>query len=261
VLSKNNNKVYIIRGIIYEMETSEILEKIGLSEGEVKVYLALLKLGSVPVSKIREESGLNRTTIYDYIERLLAKGIVNYVIKNNVRYYDATDPDKLLDYVEENERNLRGIMSELKELTERHKRDVVVEVYKGEEGLKTVFNDVLRIKDELKAFGVDDSIFKEKFEHLMDYFFVNEKKLGIKERIITSEESSFTYKRKGTEYRFIPDDYFNPNPSMIYGNRVAIIIWEPFTVILMKNDELADSYKKHFELLWRQASKSLKRKK
>ena len=66
------------------MDVKQVLSELGLSEGEIKVYMALLKLGSSPVSALKEETKLHRTTIYDFIEKLLNKGLVNHVIKNNV---------------------------------------------------------------------------------------------------------------------------------------------------------------------------------
>ena len=43
----------------------KILEKIGLSNKEVTVYLASLHLGSQPASTIAKTTGIKRTTIYD----------------------------------------------------------------------------------------------------------------------------------------------------------------------------------------------------
>ena len=50
-----------------------ILERAGLSKGEVEIYLALLKLGASLVSKIAQETGLHRTNIYDTLEKLKEK--------------------------------------------------------------------------------------------------------------------------------------------------------------------------------------------
>jgi len=113
------------------MEIKQVLQDSDLSEGESEVYLALLKLGSSPVSKIKEESGLHRTTIYDFLEKLLNKGLVNYVIQNNIKYYKASHPNKLIDFVKEKEEDLKEILPELKEMAEFQREDLKVEVYKG----------------------------------------------------------------------------------------------------------------------------------
>ncbi len=241
------------------MEVKKVLQESGLSDGETQVYLALLKLGSVPVSQVRGETNLHRTTIYDFLEKLLNKGLVNYLIKNNVKYYKATHPNKLLDFIKEKEENVKEILPELKELAEFKKEELKVEVYKGREGFKTLLNDMLREKENMIAFGIDEIKFKKKFPILLEQYFKKEEEKGLKERLLTSEETEFIYKKKTTTYRFIPKEYFNPTPTLVYGNRIVIIIWEPFTVIKIENSELADSYKKYFELLWKTAKKSRKK--
>lgn len=240
------------------MEVDKALSEIGLSEGEIKVYLSLLKLGSVPVSQIKEETKLHRTTIYDFIEKLLNKGLVNYVIKNNVKFYKATHPNKLLEFVEEKEKNVKEILPQLKELAEFKKEELKVEVYKGVEGFKTVLNDILRAGKDIVAFGVEETKFKENFPVLIEQYFKKEEERGIAERLIASEDTKFIFKKKTTNYRFIPKEYFNPTPTMVYDDKIVIIIWAPLTVIVIENSELADSYKKSFEMLWKIASKKQK---
>ena len=240
------------------MEIKKVLQDSGLSEGETKVYLSLLKLGSVPVSKIKEDTELHRTTIYDFLEKLLNKGLVNYVVKNNIKFYKATHPNKLLDFVKEKEENIKEILPELKELAEFRQEELKVEVYKGQEGFKTLLNDMIRVGDNMVALGIDEIRFKKKFPILIENYFKKEEEKGMKERLLTSEDAEFIYKKKTANYRFIPKEFFNPTPIMVYGKRVVTIIWEPFTLISIENSELAESYRKHFELLWKTASKTRK---
>jgi len=237
------------------MDITKALEETGLSEGEIKVYIALVKLGSVPVNKIKEETNLHRTTIYDFLEKLINKGLVSYVIKNNVNYYQATKPIKLLDFVKEKEENIRGIIPEIEKLSQIKREEIRVEVLKGVEGFKTLLNDILRTGKELLAFGVEESLFQEKFPTLLEQYFKKEEKLGIKERVLTSEKTKFIFKRKSIKYRYVPDEFFSPTTTNIYGNKVVMIIWEPLTIVMIENSGLADSYKKHFEMLWKISKK------
>lgn len=107
------------------------------------------------------------------------------------------------------------------------------------------------------AFGIDENKFKEKFPHIMEQFFKKEEKAGLKERLLTSDKAKFTYNKKTTNYRYLPDE-FNPTATMIYGNKTATVIWEPLTIIITESAQLADSNRKHFELLWRMAKKTQK---
>ncbi len=232
------------------MVISNTLQSIGLSEGESRVYLALLKLGSVPVNKLKEETNLHRTTIYDFLEKLLNKGLISYVIKNNVKFYNATHPNKLYDFIKEKEDNVKDLLPELIKLAEFHKEEIKVEVFKGVEGIKTVLNDVLRVGKDYVIFGIDEGMFKEKLGPFMDQFFRKEKQKGFKERILTRDNVEYVYEYETAVYRYLPKESFNPTPTYVWGNNVAILIWEPFTVIKIQNKALADSYAKYFEILW-----------
>ena len=237
------------------MEISKILEEIGLTPGEVKVYLALLKRGSSTVHLLQKDTKIHRTTIYDFLEKLLKKGLASFVIKNNVRFFAATPPEKLKEFLQEKQELVVEVLPELKKMGLQEKQDVNVQVYEGEEGFKTLLNDILRIRKDFVGFGIDESRLKEKFPIMTEQYFKKEEKLGIKERLLTSDKSGFVYKKKSITYRYIPEEYFNPSPTIVYGEKVASIIWEPLHVIFIENKQLADSYKKHFELLWKTAGK------
>ncbi|HLC74920.1 MAG TPA: helix-turn-helix domain-containing protein [Candidatus Nanoarchaeia archaeon] len=237
------------------MSLNDSLKKIGLSDGESMVYLALLKLGSSSVHKINEEARMHRTTIYDFLEKLLTKGLVNYVIKGGVKYYKATHPNKLLDYIKEKESIVTDILPELDKISTFHKDEIIVEVYKGVEGVKTLLKDVLREGKDHVIFGIDESMFKEKLGPFMDWYFKEEKRRGFKERILTGDDAPYVYEYETALYRYLPPESFNPTPTYVYGDNVAILIWEPFSVIRIKNAALADSYAKYFEILWEMAKK------
>jgi len=51
-----------------------ILKEIGLQEGEITLYLALLKLKETTATQIAQHTGVHRSHIYDLIEKLKEKG-------------------------------------------------------------------------------------------------------------------------------------------------------------------------------------------
>ena len=59
------------------------------------------------------------------------------------------------------------------------------------------------------------------------------------------------------EIRYLPEKYSGPAATNIYGDKVAIILWskENPLAIVIKNKEIAESYKKFFELMWRISKK------
>lgn len=238
----------------------EVLREIGLSEGEVKVYLALLKLGTVTVAKLKEETQLHRTTIYDFLEKLLNKGLASYVIQGGVKYFQAAKPSKLFDLLREKQDRLTSALPELEKLSQTEQKPIRVEVYRGMEGFKTLLNDILQTKERFDSIGIEESKFQEKFPFVMTHYFKKEQKAGIKERVIARKGTKFVFISPNIEYRYLTEEFFSPTPSGSYGNKVFNLIWDPLTIVLIENKDLATSWKKYFEFMWKKAEKRKKRK-
>src|SRR3989338_6704635 len=85
----------------------QALINIGLSGNEADIYLALLELGPSLVSRIVEKTGINRTNIYDRLSRLIDRGLVAYVIKNNRKCFYSAEPKRLIRYLEEKEEQIK----------------------------------------------------------------------------------------------------------------------------------------------------------
>ena len=228
----------------------DILKQVGLSEQEADIYLALLRLGSVVVSKISQETGLHRSNLYDTLEKLQNKGLVSYIVRNNIKYYQATHPDRLVSNLKEKLENVKRIVPELIDLTKLPKEETQVEIYKAKEGIKTIFKDIVNSGDDYCVYGA-----AEKFEELLPVyskqFFrqVNEKK--IKEMIIFKESTKTDIKTVKGKYRFISDKYVVPTSFNVYGNKVALFIWSlPMYVILISNKDIANTYRNYFKFLW-----------
>ena len=86
------------------IETIEkTLEEIGFDKKETQVYLALLKIGETTATNISRESKIERTLVYYIIEKMINSGLVSFKLKNNVKYYSTSAPEKILEEIRENE--------------------------------------------------------------------------------------------------------------------------------------------------------------
>ena len=94
------------------MVNQEALVKFGLSENESKVYLFLLRQGSSKVNEIYEGTKIQRTFVYEILRNLLEKGLVSYVVKSGIKYFEASNPDKLKEIIEEKKILLDKILPE-----------------------------------------------------------------------------------------------------------------------------------------------------
>jgi HTH-type transcriptional regulator, sugar sensing transcriptional regulator len=244
----------------------EILEKIGLSKAEIKVYLALLGLGSVSSGKIVQETNFRKSTVYESIKRLQDKGLVSYIIKDGMKHFEAANPDRVIDFIEEQKRKLnetqakaQKLVSQLKSGYDTVKPHAEAHVLEGIEGFKTMRRDVLRNADGehllIGAISREDEVIPGFFK---DWNKTRQKK-KIKMRILHKESArkkamaKKKFMGKFFETRYLPEELESPAVINIYGERVVNVLWKqnnPLCFLLI-NKERADSYRKYFEHLWK----------
>ncbi|MBR9699690.1 hypothetical protein GOV09_04500 [Candidatus Woesearchaeota archaeon] len=234
----------------------EILKELGLTNNEIEVYLTLLKSGSVTVNIVAEKSGLHRQAVYDALDRLLEKGFVSFVIKSSKKHFQGIRPGKILDYIKEKEEKFRTLLPELVALSTMPREDTLVEVFKGKEIFQSLCRDILKVfskkKGEVLISGVEERKFLEDERIALSQYLNKLRKLQCRERILIKEGDTHFVEGKQTSYKWISGEYFNPTPIYVYGDKLAIIIWgNPKYTIIIKNENLADSYRKQFNLLWK----------
>lgn len=236
------------------------LEKIRLTEGESQVYIALVELGLSSTGKITKKAKIASSKVYEVLQRLMNKGLVSYVIKNGVRYFDATPPERLLDFLEEkkeeiidSQKEIRKIIPELK--TKRMKADEENEtiVYTGVQGPKIVLKEAIEAGKQgkqLYGFGTDEDPYITHLPFDLERHFEEQKKYKIKWKLLFTK--GFKSPNPLAQIKYLPKGFSLPIRTMIYGNKVAIVDFhKPFTTIIIKKKQIAESYKKHFNLLWK----------
>jgi sugar-specific transcriptional regulator TrmB len=236
--------------------TLDILEKMGLSSNEAKVYLALIELGSSTAGKISERSGVNRRTVYDVLESLMDKGLVSFVIEANRRWFEASDPRKFLEILKQRGEEMNKILPELIKKRDRIKEKQEATIYRGKKGVKTIFEDILRSKENW-VFG-SHGRFKEVFPYFFKHYQRKKRERRIYTRLLLSERkrNSEIVRLTPGEHRFLRKEYDSPTSTIIYGDKVAIIVWtdEPMGLVL-KGDQITKSFRNYFEVMWRIAKK------
>ncbi|HZH38974.1 MAG TPA: helix-turn-helix domain-containing protein, partial [Bacillales bacterium] len=85
---------------------TELME-IGLTNGEARVYISLLKLGSSRVGSIVRDSRVSYSKVYDVLERLIMKGLVSFILIGDIRHFNAVEPYRLQDYVQKKEEKIK----------------------------------------------------------------------------------------------------------------------------------------------------------
>jgi len=248
------------------MDTA-VLEKIGLTKGESKVYLSLLKSGISSIGPLVKESQVSRSKIYEIMERLIEKGLVSFVTENRVKKFKALDPRFIPDYldkekqiIEEKKKALSQILPSL--LSYSHAKDTVqsVEVFEGWKGIRNLFFHIIKDAhkgDEWYAFGIPKAMSEERMKLFASWRSETDK-IGIKQKLIANKEiensPELAPKSKFSEIKYVKEE--TPTSVDIFKQNVLLGVWtEKPIVILLKGKEIADSFKIYFDTMWEIARK------
>lgn len=241
------------------MPEINVLKQIGLTDNEIKVYTALLKIGSSTVSNIAEHSGLYRPYVYDTLGRLQEKGLVSFVSKDNRKFFKAAHPFHLIEIQKEKLLELNKILPKLEGYMKIPKEETKVELYSGKKVVRVVQKDVLKTLlengGESLVIGVDEKRFMKADPIIMKQFFNQLKKHKLKERVLVREGDNYLPAHsETTAYKFLPKEFFDPTSTFIYNDKVAIIIFgEPLHGLIIESKILSNTYRKQFNLLWKVA--------
>ena len=135
------------------MDTKSILEEYGLTEKEAQVYLKLLPLGKINLQEIAKRINLPRTTIYNTLNYLHQKGLVSKVIKEHVTFFEAVNPKKIINDIDEKKKLILSVLPELESIKKEIKESSNVEIYEGFKGISTILSDIFRTKQQTYYFG------------------------------------------------------------------------------------------------------------
>lgn len=262
------DETYIKKDLLdYSMLQKINLLGVGLTNNESEVYLILLKLREAKAYDISKYTTISRSHVYDSLNSLVGKGLVNYIIKSKKRFYKITDPENLINLLEEKEEKLRekkeNLKREIKSIKEERITPSKVEIHEGIEGIKYILNDIIKdgVDKKYKEILVMNSFSKEEFiksvpEHVWERFWNLRKKHKVFSRQLFSKGKTIT-KHPYVESRVLSKEYFNDKVvHSIYGNKMIYFIFalKPL-IIKIESEEIANLYKKQFELLWKIANK------
>lgn len=238
------------------------LEIIGFTESECTVYFSLVESGESSAGEIIKNSGLYNSVVHRALNSLIDKGVVGFIMDGKRKIYSATDPDNLLDMIEERKKELKKTITEIKKkrIISREKTEAVI--FRGRKGITEIYNILLNSGGrEYNTYGggrrVTYEIMGEKWWDL-----VHTKRIA--KKIPSRQVFDGTARPYGvkilkmplTKVRFLSNEFEQLTETVIIGEHVAINIFtdKPYG-ILIKDKVVSQSYKKNFELMWKRAGR------
>ncbi|OGL61154.1 hypothetical protein A2752_01760 [Candidatus Uhrbacteria bacterium RIFCSPHIGHO2_01_FULL_46_23] len=244
--------------------SEEIYKSLGFSPNEWRMYETLLERGESTVSEIATVGKIHRRNAYDAMRRLLDKGLCFQVLTPGESHYNAVDPDKLLELLTEKRQRLEEVLPVLKKKFHERRVEEEAYIYRGLEGLKNVWREVLRVGEESYFIGAKGAWFDNRLTVSRKRFFQEARKKKIKFIQLFDHEVKIKMPHFARQfpaplkYRYLPKKYSTESGIHIFGDYVIthtgldVIgrIDENVVFFVLKSKKLADSYRTWFWCIW-----------
>ena len=240
----------------------ENLKRIGLTENQTVVYLALARASSAKAGELIRATGLHRNIVYTSLDELLARKLVGSSRVRGVLVFKMLSPTRLLAEVEEKERVAKEAIEELAHLTQKTKQEVIVY-----EGIEEFRRHVLRSYEVAKPgalhryLGVSPHWHPIVGAELEEQVGKLQKLKGLRLRGIAKQPfpaiRPLLMETKGlSEVRYNALVGSDTNNVEILEDRICIQTFtEPYTVVEIINPGLAKNYQNYFDFLWSKSRK------
>lgn len=235
------------------------LEKLGLSDKEARVYIALLRLGEVGSSKVMRETGLHGQYVYQALESLENKGLSQHVVKRGRKKFSAKSPQVLARLVEQQRAIADSVALQLQEMMILPPEQRF-EVFQGQESYIAhefdLLEKALECSELLVIGGAGDKFNETMGKSLFEYVALQTKK-RISIRYIGSESQRASMpemhgRRKLFEIRYLPGLFTGQVNTNVWPDCLGFNIFgEPVTRFTIWSPIVAGSYRQFFETLWK----------
>ena len=238
----------------------DVLRSIGLSRNEVIVYLDLVSFKTSSALSIAKRAKLHRANTYDALKKLIQKGFVTEVLQGEKRLFRALEFDKLKFYVKQKEREIEEIIPLMKSMVgqEQDKKEEVT-LSKGIFSFKNFLMNSLGYSKAIEIYGIPSNF----IELIGGGFFKDFNKQRIRSKIPIKlifkqkpEKFDELNQMPFTEARFSGASYISLTIISIFDDEIMMTVpMNPFSIITIKSNDIAESYREYFNVLWKHSKK------
>jgi len=239
-----------------------VLQQLGLSEHEAKLYLASLKMGEANIADLAQALQWPRSTVKELAEAMHNKGLMHFYVKHGRRYWIAENPDKLMINLEERRAALKTIMPNLQAMRSEIGGKPNVQLYVGAQDIKQILDDIIETKHHIAALMSHDDWLDTFGEEYTNDFIERRKSHFLRMRLIAPRTDFTTrLKQKDSESlrqtRFLSEHIdLRRTSNFIYNGKTAVISLNQKrpTGILIDDPDVVHAQLIYFEALWHQSS-------
>jgi sugar-specific transcriptional regulator TrmB len=243
----------------------EQLSNLGLTQGEAKVYLAMIQIGPSRVGKIVEVSGVSQSKIYNVLDRLVLKGLASYNLQDNIKHFQSLEPSRLHEYIQKKEDEIKRQKEEIIQIINDLSKNVYAtkrstsEIFAGERSLRSAYMTLLSDskKGDILRYFYPYSDAHENASPFYYRFYKYQKSKGLIERGIVNSDfkNSQHFKEIPKNVKLRHVNFPLPGTIDIFTNKLLIIDWKTITGIMITSSEIAGIFVDYFDSVWKIAHK------
>ena len=234
------------------------LQQLGFGDKEARLYLAALEHAPASVVTLAKYSGVKRGTIYEFLEQLVQKGIIEVEVSGKRRLYRGTDPKNLKRLVERQQAIVDELIPDLALLLPTISAKPKVRFFEGKEGILSLYDEILELPGESEVIGYAtfSGVYEVYSEHAIRDYIRRRVAGKITQRLIMpidDRAQAHSNEAELREVKMVPSEQFPiKNEINVYQNKVAIISLGLEKIgMIIESAQVADTQRAIFELLWR----------
>jgi sugar-specific transcriptional regulator TrmB len=245
-------------------KTINSLIELGLDREEAEIYLYLTKVGSNKKENtafaVGKNLGIPRSSVYLYIERLVAKDLISPYKINNKKHFLAENPNRIEKNLDKKKEILGSILEDIKSLAENQAYDFSTRVYRGQGSLEKVYDEIFDKKEMTKyknIYVLTNTLLSKLLPKNLPSELDKIKKINnIYTKMILipdrSDLGSYFQTDSHREVRALPEGSIFNGSMYIYGDKIALFSLEkedPLAMII-ESKTIVQMVKSFFLCTW-----------
>ncbi|HSX42323.1 MAG TPA: helix-turn-helix domain-containing protein [Candidatus Saccharimonadales bacterium] len=239
------------------MQLEKVLEKIGLSDPEAKVYLALLELGESTVTPLSQLAGIERTYCYDILAKLAHQHLAISHERNGRLHFAAQPPKELESHLSTKLHELRQALPELQARYNADHQKPTIRFYDGVEKVRGLYRELANTGELSTIAGTTQlhDFLGETLEEMAQALVKNKAKVR---ELLTPElglpKFAKIYQKPLQEIRYLPAKTQITTDTLIYSDKVVFIAYSPdIHAVVIDGSAIVSTQKILFDQLWKTA--------
>ena len=234
------------------------LKRLGFTDKEIAVYIALLELGRGTAIAIADKAGIKRPTTYLVLSDLKRRGLVYNIPNDKRQIFKAENPEKIEEQIDLEKQIFKDVLPELMLRFNNTNKKPAARFYEGEDGIDKLLNnnlDEMKGKEIVGFYANAEGYSKNVTEIIKDYLR-KLKKNKITTKGIAPDHPSLkgyrkTDKNEGRDMKVIPMEKYSSNISIdCTDSQVRIVDIHNLQGLVIENPNIAKTVKQVFNMVW-----------